>query len=388
MPQFFGWLPDGRTGTHRQAKDFRTYVCGGFSKWVMVVSWLGWFGSTPNDLIKLHQHGKELGSWTLTSFAAAILSSMNMRPYAIHVLRYRSGKAWCMNCLPAVTSVAPEPAFFDPAAAPLLSLLLRFLHGGQDLGSKVGGGWSLRTSWHRSQRSKILSSSHSSLLADKRRWRLVVGRLNHHEGVPRKLKTVPIPAHRRAQPDSQLTEPERRQLRALLGSIQWLVAQLRFDMGHMLPHFKGKLLWWRLCRRRPIFWSNSSSSTLTLPWRSSRLTWKMQVSRLWQMPHWAMWQNWVEQKEAWWRRSTARAHTLFCWRIGTSSPAKTGLSRWSMPEAIDCRGSADPHTLQSCKELKKLQTLSFSAVDSLPTSCAILWISAVPCMRSVRSHEL
>ena len=68
----------------------------------------------------------------------------------------------------------------------------------------------------------------------------MVGRLNHHEGVPRKLKTVPIPAHRRAQPDSQLTEPERRQLRALLGSMQWLVAQLRFEKGYVLSTLQGE----------------------------------------------------------------------------------------------------------------------------------------------------
>ena len=48
------------------------------------------------------------------------------------------------------------------------------------------------------------------------------------------LKTVAIPVHRRSQPDSPLTEPERRQLRALLGSMQWLVAQLRFDLGYLL----------------------------------------------------------------------------------------------------------------------------------------------------------
>ena len=56
------------------------------------------------DLLKLHQHGKELGSWTLTSFAPALLSSMNIKPYAIHVLRHRCGKVCCVNCLPAVTS--------------------------------------------------------------------------------------------------------------------------------------------------------------------------------------------------------------------------------------------------------------------------------------------
>jgi hypothetical protein len=54
------------------------------------------------------------------------------------------------------------------------------------------------------------------------------------------LKTVAIPVHRRSQPDSPLTEPERRQLRALLGSMQWLVAQLRFDMGYLLSTLQGE----------------------------------------------------------------------------------------------------------------------------------------------------
>ena len=47
----------------------------------------------------------------------------------------------------------------------------------------------------------------------------------------RNLKEAPLPANRRRDPDAPLTDYERRQLRAVLGSLQWLVAQLRFDMA-------------------------------------------------------------------------------------------------------------------------------------------------------------
>ena len=53
------------------------------------------------------------------------------------------------------------------------------------------------------------------------------------------LKTVNIPVPRRANPDSDLTEMERRQLRAILGSLQWLVAQLRFDLGFQPSTLQG-----------------------------------------------------------------------------------------------------------------------------------------------------
>ena len=48
------------------------------------------------------------------------------------------------------------------------------------------------------------------------------------------LKTVPIPATRRKQLDSDLTAAELKQLRGLLGSLQWLVTQVRFDQQYAL----------------------------------------------------------------------------------------------------------------------------------------------------------
>ena len=45
------------------------------------------------------------------------------------------------------------------------------------------------------------------------------------------LKEADLSLARRRDPDAPLTDFERRQLRAVLGSLQWLVAQLRFDMA-------------------------------------------------------------------------------------------------------------------------------------------------------------
>ena len=54
------------------------------------------------------------------------------------------------------------------------------------------------------------------------------------------LKPVSIPVHRRSTPQAELTAPECKQLRAVLGSLQWLVAQLRFDMGYHLSVLQGE----------------------------------------------------------------------------------------------------------------------------------------------------
>ena len=54
------------------------------------------------------------------------------------------------------------------------------------------------------------------------------------------LKEINLPVYRRRQLNARLTEPERRQLRALLGSLQWLTAQLRFDMGYIVSTLQGE----------------------------------------------------------------------------------------------------------------------------------------------------
>ena len=54
------------------------------------------------------------------------------------------------------------------------------------------------------------------------------------------LKEVFVPRARRAEQDSALTTPEHRQLRALLGSFQWLVAQVRFDLAFQVSSLQGE----------------------------------------------------------------------------------------------------------------------------------------------------
>ncbi|CAE7641422.1 RE2 [Symbiodinium sp. CCMP2456] len=54
------------------------------------------------------------------------------------------------------------------------------------------------------------------------------------------LKEINLPTYRRRQLNAKLTEPERRQLRALLGSLQWLTAQFRFDMGFIVSTLQGE----------------------------------------------------------------------------------------------------------------------------------------------------
>ena len=54
------------------------------------------------------------------------------------------------------------------------------------------------------------------------------------------LQPVSIAVHRRAQTSAELNDSERRQLRAILGSLQWLVAQLRFDLAYHLSVLQGE----------------------------------------------------------------------------------------------------------------------------------------------------
>jgi len=56
----------------------------------------------------------------------------------------------------------------------------------------------------------------------------------------RNLKPIYLPRNRKADPSSELTPSEAKQLRALLGSFQWLVAQLRFDMAFVTSTLQGE----------------------------------------------------------------------------------------------------------------------------------------------------
>ena len=55
------------------------------------------------------------------------------------------------------------------------------------------------------------------------------------------LKPIVIPVARRKQVESPVTPAEHRQLRALLGSLQWLVGQIRFDLGFQLCTLQGEV---------------------------------------------------------------------------------------------------------------------------------------------------
>ena len=54
------------------------------------------------------------------------------------------------------------------------------------------------------------------------------------------MQPVAVAIQRKKQLDSQLTPAEHRQLRAILGSLQWLVAQVRWDMGYQLSVLQGE----------------------------------------------------------------------------------------------------------------------------------------------------
>ena len=53
------------------------------------------------------------------------------------------------------------------------------------------------------------------------------------------LKPAVVPMDRRRTPDAPLTPDEQKKLRALLGSLQWLVSQLRADLGFQLSTLQG-----------------------------------------------------------------------------------------------------------------------------------------------------
>ena len=54
------------------------------------------------------------------------------------------------------------------------------------------------------------------------------------------LEPVRVSRERRAKPDDDLQPGEQKQLRAILGSLQWLVAQVRLDMGYHLSVLQGE----------------------------------------------------------------------------------------------------------------------------------------------------
>ena len=58
----------------------------------------------------------------------------------------------------------------------------------------------------------------------------------YHENV----RPAVVPLHRRSDPNEPLTGAEQKQLRALLGSLQWMVAQVRVDQAFALSTLQGE----------------------------------------------------------------------------------------------------------------------------------------------------
>jgi len=73
------------------------------------------------------------------------------------------------------------------------------------------------------------------------------------------LEPVRVSRERRAKPDDDLQPGEQKQLRAILGSLQWLVAQVRLDMGYHLSVLQGERPKLRPCCE-PTCWSGSSKN--------------------------------------------------------------------------------------------------------------------------------
>ena len=60
--------------------------------------------------------------------------------------------------------------------------------------------------------------------------------VEYHEN----LKEIYVPKFRKAEQDAALSTAEHKQLRALLGSFQWLVAQVRFDLAFQVSSLQGE----------------------------------------------------------------------------------------------------------------------------------------------------
>ena len=116
-------------------------------------------------IVKLHDHGKELMTWTLIACLPLAFRPITtgLTPYCATLSHRKMAVAWtdCIRFLQWHRSL-PDPA------APHSCCCFRFLHGGFCLGSCDCDRWSLRTSLQRSQRAKIRSFSWFSLLAGKR----------------------------------------------------------------------------------------------------------------------------------------------------------------------------------------------------------------------------
>ena len=81
----------------------------------------------------------------------------------------------------------------------------------------------------------VLYTAANASRQDEEDFSITVDMTEYHEN----LKPVPVPLHRKREPESPLTPGEQKQLRAILGSLQWLVSQVRVDLGFQLSTLQG-----------------------------------------------------------------------------------------------------------------------------------------------------
>ena len=113
------------------------------------------------------------------------------------------------------------------------------------------------------------------------------------------LKPIPIPLHRRKTPEDGLLPGEQKQLRALLGSLQWLVAQVRFDLGFALCTLQGEqgtvstMMKANLLLKK--FKQKADFALWFHPFELDDVVWLES-----QMLHWAMFSEMVQQEKTPW----------------------------------------------------------------------------------------
>ena len=77
-----------------------------------------------------------------------------------------------------------------------------------------------------------------------------------------------LPKFRKAEQDAALSTAEHKQLRALLGSFQWLVAQVRFDLAFQVSSLQGEKPTVGTLLRANTLCKEFKSTARTLSWCS------------------------------------------------------------------------------------------------------------------------
>ena len=87
----------------------------------------------------------------------------------------------------------------------------------------------LERSWALVQRRRMTSFGVAKRIRRAEDGTIRLSMVEYHKN----LKEIYVPKGRKSDPTAPLTAAEAKQLRALLGSFQWLVAQLRFDCSFL-----------------------------------------------------------------------------------------------------------------------------------------------------------